>query len=136
MELTLKDAIYIFSIGAGAIAYVVTSRIRTAHNSEKMDELAKDYKEKISSIEQRHKDEIAVIVERLNSKKRDLREFKEYIRKEVEELKKCASQCLDREKAEQKFVTRSEFKMMLENVDLKLDNLDSKITTLLEVIGK
>ena len=131
MEMTLKDFIYALVIVSSGVAYVVASKIRSNENEKQIRDLRKEHKENIDKIEENHQREIEHVIERLNAKKQAFDEFKEVMHKEIEELRKCANKCLDSERAEAKFVTKAELKLIMDNMQLKLDSMDEKIDILI-----
>jgi len=132
--LGLKDLIYILVIVSGGVAYVVTNKNKTTTNEQKLKEIMEANRETIKRIEENHAREIDLVSEKLNSKKKIFDEFKQQMNKEIDELKKCTNKCLDNEKAEAKFVTKTELKLLLDNVYLKLDTLNSKMDDILSFI--
>lgn len=136
MDIVLKDLVYFFVVASGGVAYVVASKMRTSQNERQILALREEHKENIDKIEENHQKEIERVIERLNAKKAAFTEFKEAIHKEIAELKKCASKCLDNERAEAKFVTKTELKLMMDNMQLKLNSMDEKIDILIARIDR
>ena len=112
----IKDVVYFVVMASGAVAYIVTSRNKTAANEEKLKD-----------IRDNHKEEITALKSRLDEKRKLIDEIKETMEREIKELRECANKCLSTDKADERYVSKRELKLLMDNIDIKIDSVSDKI---------
>ena len=127
MEIGFKELAALAGAISGWVAAFTTVKVKSAQTSKMLEELKNEHRSALTRLEDALRKEDEIIHERIQAKKQMFDEFKEAIRDEIVALKSENHKFLRTENAEQKFVSRTELKLVLDNINLQYRNLDEKM---------
>jgi len=134
MNIGTKEVIEAFALVSGWVAAFTTVRVKAAHTERQLTALKDEHRRSLDRLESTLKREDEVLHERIETKKTMFEEFKEGIRDEVARIKSENGRFLRADIAEQKFVSKAELKLMLENLNLQYQRLEEKMDDIISAV--
>jgi hypothetical protein len=125
MNIGIKEAIEAIAFISGWVAAFTTVKVKNNQALQRLEE-----------IRRRMEAEDQMLNDKMAENERKLHSFREKIHQEVASIKDDNHKFLRSDHAEQKFATKTELKLMIENVSTQYRALSDKIDTLMERLPK
>ena len=130
MELGFREILTgIGLVGSWAIA-LTTVKVQSSGNAKQIDEIKAEYKNAINRLEESLKKEDEALNSRLQLKRQLFDEFKDEIKEEITKLKEQSQRFLHTEKATETFVSKSEWQLLIDNMNIQFKMLDKQYNQL------
>jgi uncharacterized protein (DUF3084 family) len=132
MDIGTKELVGIIGAISGWVAAFTTVKIKAVETRKQLDELKAEHRSALNRLEEALKKEDRILHERIQAKKEMFDEFRDSIKDDLAEIKSENARFLHTDVAEQKFVSKSELKLILDNINLQYTTLSEKIDGLIE----
>ncbi|WP_456390346.1 hypothetical protein [Hydrogenimonas sp.] len=136
MDVGFKELAAITGALLGWVTAFTTVKVKGAQTMKSLEELKQEHRNALKRLEETLKKEDGALHKRIELKKKKFDEFKDDIKDELAALKNENHKFLRTESAEQKFVSRTELKLLLDNIALQYKNLDEKMDDIIKSLRK
>jgi len=126
MDLGFRELVTGAGVLSSWIIAFTTTKVKLSENEKKIEDIKTEHRNAINRLEEKIKNENKALEAKLELKRKMLDELKYEIKDELTKIKEQSQKFLQAEKASETFVSKTEWNLLIDNMNLQFKMLDKQ----------